>query len=125
MRETMRESAKVNYSVVTKHRTEYPNPLVLLKGQSIFIGEKYSGPEEWDNWYYCTTLDHKHGGWVPGQLIDVIEAQGVILEDYTAKELDVNEGEQVVGTKELNGWIWCVNTLNSEEGWVPKENLKP
>ncbi|TVX94535.1 ligand-binding protein SH3 [Paenibacillus agilis] len=115
----------MKYSVVTKHRTEYPNPLVLFKGQSILIGEKYSGPEQWDNWYFCTPLNHNNGGWVPGQLIDTKGAHGIVLEDYTAKELNVNEGEHLVGTKELNGWVWCVNKFNSEEGWVPKENLNP
>ncbi|WP_232276194.1 SH3 domain-containing protein [Paenibacillus sp. 481] len=114
----------MNYLVVTNHRTEYSNPITLIKGQPIIVGEKYNGPEEWDNWYFCSTLDHENGGWVPGQLIDVREAEGVILEDYTAKELDVNEGEHLVGLKELNGWIWCLRTLNSEEGWVPKENLQ-
>lgn len=51
-------------------------------------------------------------------------AEGIVLEDYTAKELDVNEGESLTGLKELNGWTWCVRTLDSAEGWVPNENLK-
>ncbi|MBD8500034.1 SH3 domain-containing protein [Paenibacillus arenosi] len=114
----------MNYVVVTNHRTEYPNPLLLHKGQSITIGEKYMGTEEWDNWYFCTTSDNENGGWVPGQLIEFRETQGIVLEDYSAKELNINAGENVVGLKELNGWVWCVRELNSEEGWVPKENLK-
>ncbi len=77
-----------------------------------------------DNWYFCTTADQTNGGWVPGQLIDAMGAEGIVLEDYTAKELDVNEGESLTGLKELNGWTWCVRTLDSAEGWVPNENLK-
>ncbi|GAA0371335.1 SH3 domain-containing protein [Caldalkalibacillus horti] len=114
----------MKYIVIKKHRTNYSDPITLVKGQFIIVGEKYIGPEKWDNWYFCTTSENKIGGWVPGQLIDLRGAEGIILEDYTARELDVNKGEKLVGLKELNGWIWCLRTLNSEEGWVPKENLK-
>jgi hypothetical protein len=48
----------------------------------------------------------------------------LILEDYIAKELDVSIGEQLMKFKELNGWVWAKRISNSEEGWVPKENIK-
>ncbi|WP_445493490.1 hypothetical protein [Photorhabdus sp. SF281] len=49
------------------------------------------------------------GGWVPGQLIewDGDIHNGIARENYTARELDVNEGDQVIATKALNGWMWC------------------
>ncbi|MDV2686430.1 hypothetical protein RYX56_18840 [Alkalihalophilus lindianensis] len=53
-----------------------------------------------------------------------LHEQGLILEDYIAKELEVNVDEQLIKFKELNGWIWVKRLTNSEEGWVPKENVK-
>lgn len=49
---------------------------------------------------------------------------GFALEDYTAKELNVEQNEHVIGLRETNGWIWCIRTLDSDEGWLPKENLE-
>ena len=97
----------MNYVVIKSHRTNYPNPISLVKGQLFIIGEKYKGPEKWDNWYFCTTVDQNSSGWVPAQIIQWKGTEGIAEEDYTAKELDVDEGEHLVGLKELNGWIWC------------------
>lgn len=91
------------------------------KGVQLCIGEKYSGNE---NWYLCSTPRQKDD-WVPGQVISWIsETSGIAKETYTAKELDVNSGDVLLGTKELNGWIWCMSLSNSEEGWVPLRNLR-
>ena len=114
----------MNYVVIKSHRTNYPNPISLVQGQSFIIGEKYKGPEHWDNWYFCTTVDKNSSGWVPAQLIQWKGTEGIAKEDYTAKELNVDEGEHLVGLKELNGWIWCQRVLTLEEGWIPKENVK-
>ena len=116
----------IKYRVIKAHRTEYPDPILLTKGQQLLIGEKYAGPENWDNWYFCTSLDNKQG-WVPKQLIDLKNETGLglALDDYTAKELNVDLNETVLGLKQINGWIWCIRTLNSDEGWIPLENLEP
>lgn len=114
----------MKYVVIKEHRTNYPDPIMLTKGQEIAVGEKYDGPEDWDNWFFCKTSNQKKG-WVPGQLIEMRGTTGVEKEDYNAKELNVDEQEFVIGSKETNGWIWCIRTLDSDEGWLPKENLKP
>ncbi|WP_268624664.1 SH3 domain-containing protein [Paenibacillus alvei] len=116
-----------DYIVIKKHRSNYPNPLTLIKGQSVIMGEKYEGPENWENWIFCTTQsegNQKISGWVPMQLLDTKGTEAIVLEDYTARELNVDEGDQLVGHRELNGWRWCTHRMNSEEGWVPEGNLQ-
>ncbi|GAV14642.1 SH3 domain-containing protein [Paenibacillus sp. NAIST15-1] len=80
-----------DYIVIKKHRSNYPNPLTLIKGQSVIMGEKYEGPENWENWIFCTTQsegNQKISGWVPMQLLDTKGTEAIVLEDYTARELN-------------------------------------
>lgn len=70
----------------------------------------------------------RQGKMLVGFLVKVIQrlknANGLALEDYTARELNVHEGEQLIGTRMLNGWVWCIKAVSEESGWVPLENLK-
>ncbi|WP_246234938.1 SH3 domain-containing protein [Bacillus aquiflavi] len=103
------------YEVTKSHRSNYPNPIVLSKGQQMTVGKKYSGQENWDRWVFCSTIDCKLEGWVPEQMIQIDGNIGTALEAYTAKELDIDQYEKVIGLKELNGWIWCRNVTNGEK----------
>jgi len=115
----------MEYIVIKSHRSEYPEPICLKKGEIITIGEEYEGPEDWKNWHFCTTPTHP-GGWVPAQIIELLDAStGKVMEDYNAFELDVDAGERLRGLRELNGWVWCQSSAKSLAGWVPLENLEP
>ena len=114
----------MKYQVIEQHRSEFPNPIIVTKGDKLIVGEKSDENEIWNNWYLCETQHHVTG-WVPGQIIKMLsDNEGEVLEDYSAKEMDVDVNDQLVGTRELNGWIWCQNLASNEEGWVPAENLK-
>ena len=64
-------------------------------------------------------------GWVPKSIIETMDnVHGVITEYYSAKELDVNEGEVLEYIKTLNGWLLLKNQ-KGETGWVPQENTEP
>jgi hypothetical protein len=70
-------------------------------------------------WIFSETLNAF--GWVPEQIINRIEKnKGLIKEKYSAKEMNINEGEIVI----LNGWIWAKRKIDNSEGWLPKEILK-
>lgn len=113
----------MEYRVIKQHTSEFPNPMVISKGERLTVGEKSDDNEAWKGWYFCETQDQIKG-WVPKQVINWLSGnQGEALENYTAKEMDVSEGEVLTGIKELNGWIWCQHPDSKEEGWVPAENL--
>lgn len=115
---------QTKFVVTEPHRSEYPSPITFEKGAPLRIGEKYSGSENWEDWYFCSTPRQKDG-WVPGQVIEWIDDNsGIAKEAYTAKELNVDAGEVVIGSKELNGWIWCRRISQPEEGWVPLKNIR-
>ncbi|MEK3745142.1 SH3 domain-containing protein [Brevibacillus sp. FSL K6-0770] len=111
------------YKVMIQHRINYPTPIELTQGQTVILGRVDDDPDGWRNWRYCYTLDHSMEGWVPEQIIQAKDKDGIITENYSAKELDVNEGDTVELLQELNGWGWCMST-NREYGWVPMRNLQ-
>ncbi|PHI28902.1 SH3 domain-containing protein [Budvicia aquatica] len=97
----------MKYRVIKQHTSEYPNPIVMAKGDRLIIGEKFDDNQAWNDWYFCETQDRVKG-WVPKQVINWLSG---------------NQGEVLTGIKELNGWIWCQHPDSKEEGWVPAENL--
>jgi hypothetical protein len=112
------------YLVIQDHTSEYPEPITFAKGTPLVVGEKYTGPEGWDNWLFCDTAGQK-GGWVPAQLIEITDGKiARAREDYTARELNVQKGDLLIGSRAMNGWVWCMNPANSESGWVPLANLE-
>ncbi|WP_028575269.1 SH3 domain-containing protein [Desulfonatronovibrio hydrogenovorans] len=107
------------YLVIQDHTSEYPEPITFEKGAPLTVGEKYEGPEDWDNWFFCETPGQK-GGWVPAQIIETLKDKTArASQSYTAKELNVRQGDLLVGSKILNGWVWCNRSGRSESGWVP------
>lgn len=112
------------YLVTQDHSTEYPVPLSVAKGTELIVGERFAGPENWPNWVLCRVAGGEVEGWVPVQFIQMTGAgRGTAVEDYTARELEVKVGEVLLGFRELNGWVWCESSRDSNSGWVPRENL--
>ena len=61
---------------------------------------------------------------MPKQIIKIENDFGIITEDYSAKELDIDEGTIVEGIKELNGWLLSENKNTNEIGWIPMDKLE-
>jgi hypothetical protein len=47
--------------------------------------------------------------YVPKQIIEYTDNHGIIMEDYSAKGLNVSVGDVIEGIKELNEWMWSKN----------------
>lgn len=82
----------MRYTVVASHRSEFPQPITLSRGDALVVGERYQGPEGWDDWYLCEAAGQQPG-WVPAQVIGRdTQQQAFAREDYCARELDVDVG---------------------------------
>jgi hypothetical protein len=112
----------MEYIVIENHRTEFPDPIILKQGEKVIVGEESS--VNWPDWVFCKKMDGSNKGWVPKQIIKYENNYGNIIEEYSAKELDIDKGTIVEGIKELNGWLWLKNRTTNEIGWVPIEKLK-
>ncbi|MDR7194717.1 SH3 domain-containing protein [Luteimonas terrae] len=111
------------WRVVAGHTSEYPEPITFPAGAPLAVGERYAGPEGWEDWWFCETPGQK-GGWVPAQVIERFpDGSARSREAYTARELDVRIGDVLTGSRALNGWLWACAVGGSESGWVPLANL--
>jgi hypothetical protein len=113
----------MRYQVVEEHKPNNSNPIKVRKGETIKLGRKSNEEDGWTNWVYCYSLESNSEGWTPSQIIQAENEYGIILNDYSAKELGVNKGDIIEGELELNGWLWCSSLNNYEAGWLPKEKL--
>lgn len=115
----------MSHIVTKEHMSSYPDPLILYKGQHVLLGKRDDGPEGWRNWIFCYNLDQTKGGWVPENIIEVIdEKNAAVTENYYAKELDITVGEAVIPLKEWDGWAWCERISNGEKGWIPLTHIE-
>ena len=113
-----------NYLVTQDHKSEYPKPIIFKKGTLLTVGERYEGPEGWKDWLLCSTPGQE-SGWVPAQILEIINDNTArASEDYTARELNVRKGDRLVGSRVLNGWVWCDASAEPESGWVPLNKLQ-
>lgn len=118
------------YIVVCKWVESYKNPIILKKDEKVVVNLaiKETDPE-WVNWVWCIA-GNGMTSWVPIQILNVCETLpnewqiAIALEDYSAYELPVNQDEIVIGSRYLNGWLWCRKENSTKEGWVPIRCLK-
>lgn len=108
--------------ITSNYSTQYQNPIGLKKGDRVRLGQEEM-EKKWKGWIWAE--DSTNGGWVPTQILkfSADNKSAEILEDYSAKELDVEEGEEVYVVQHLNGWVFVKHSTSGEEGWIPEENL--
>ncbi len=108
----------MEYKIKKDYKSQYKDPITLSAGDIVTLGEEEK-EEKWKGWIWAE--HNSQTGWIPLQIVDIMpDLKGKIIENYSAKELDVNKGEIVVSIKEMNGWIWVMNEKN-EDGWIPAE----
>ena len=117
------------YVVVYKWGESYKNPIILKKDEKVIVDLTREADTEWENWVWCISGGGMKG-WVPTQILNECEVIpndrqiAIALEDYSAYELPVNQDEIVIGSRFLNGWLWCQKENSIKEGWVPIRCLK-
>jgi SH3-like domain-containing protein len=97
--------------VVREYAAQYPDPITVRAGDRVVVG---ADDPEFPGWRWCTGPDGR-AGWVPEQLLG---SAGLMLEDYSAKELSVSPGTEVEVQRTVAGWAW-VTTRDGRSGWIP------
>jgi len=110
-----------NCLIVQAHKSSFPDPIILKKGEKVSIGSEYLEDPDWPNWIECKNQRRKKG-WVPKQYLKISGNTSIILRDYSAKELDVKIGDEITVYRFQNGWAWSKNSTG-EFGWVPLKHI--
>jgi hypothetical protein len=115
------------YRVIADYQTEYPDPISVSAGETFQVSEKtdfWNGNPDWV-WVWCTDLRGKQG-WVPKTLIhfNADGTTGTARVPYSARELTITTGEELVAEQEESGWLWSTNE-QGQNGWVPSGHLAP
>lgn len=110
------------YRVIKPRKADSENPIILRKGEKVLCSQE-SEEGDWAGWVFCES-DHGEG-WVPMQIVNRVEDLGTIIEDYNAREFDIEVDELINMEKELNGWIWGYKKDKPGiSGWVPLNHLE-
>jgi hypothetical protein len=103
-----------------EHRIEYPDPIRVAAGEQVNVGREDA---EFPGWRWCKALDGREG-WVPAELLSNEGAEATVLQDYSARELTVETGEEVVVEESRHDWL-LVRNGRGERGWIPAANTEP
>lgn len=111
------------YRIIKNFETKYQNPIILNKGEKVNLKDREK-EEKWKGWIWVENKINE--GWAPEQIFEFSEDKktGIVLEFYSAKELNVKKGELIEKIKTLNGWTWIRVLKTKNEGWIPDEIIE-
>ena len=101
--------------VKLEHRVEYPDPIEITSGGKVNVGRE---DDEFPGWKWCTGPDGREG-WVPIELLSNPGPEAIALHDYSARELAVQPGEEVVVEVARHKWL-LVRNAHGQRGWIPE-----
>ncbi len=106
---------------IEDHESEFITPLVIKSGDSIEGEERET---EWEGWLLCRNSAGVEG-WVPKAYLKPESGSNrfLSLRDYTARELTVRTGSELMVLNEESEWAWA-RTPEGNEGWVPLNKLE-
>ena len=111
-------SRKVRVRV--EHTVEYTNPIEITSGERVSVGRE---DDEFPGWKWCKALDGREG-WIPMELLSNEGTEAIILRDYSARELAVQPGEEVIVEEARHNWL-LVRNGRGERGWIPERSTEP
>jgi len=115
----MSDFKEITAVVIKSHKSDFPDPLILKKGERLKVGTKKTN---FAGWFWCSTPDGK-SGWIPEIFTEKIADGCRMIVDYDATEMSVAVGENLTILSEESEWAWCRNSKNLK-GWVPLENVR-
>ena len=77
---------------------------------------------EFPGWKWCTASDAR-SGWVPVELLSGPAPQARVIQDYSARELGVAVGEELVIEDSRHAWLLARNAGGSR-AWIPASHIE-
>jgi uncharacterized damage-inducible protein DinB len=105
--------------VVTAYQASNPEPIVMGAGEQVQVEDRATDAA---GWVWCTHPNGK-SGWTPIAFLRRAGDIAVALRDYSAVELSLEPGDELLLLEYESGWYWAV-TSDGQLGWGPAEHLK-
>lgn len=105
--------------ITRDYQPQYSDPLEVASGEKVRVGRE---DEEFPGWRWCTAPDGREG-WIPVELLTSQDAEASVLEEYSARELEVRSGEEVVVVDSRHEWLLVRNDRN-RRGWIPASHAE-
>jgi len=102
-----------------EYKVQYPNPIRVAAGERVMVGEEDQG---FPGWRWCKAHDGREG-WVPVELLSGEGEKAIMLDNYSARELGVQPGEEVLVEDARYGWL-LVRNAQGERGWIPATHIE-
>ena len=100
--------------VIADYEPMYADPIRVHAGEPISVSRE---DDEFPGWRWCASGDGREG-WVPIELIETSGDRSRIIQTYSAIELAVRAGEDVVVHDSRHQWLFVSNS-KGEQGWIP------
>ncbi len=108
----------MNFAVIEKYSSAYPNPICFKVGDKVSVGLHDT---EYIGWIKVTTNSGKQG-WAPELYLNTVTVPAIALQDYIATELNTEIGQVLEVIVILNEWAWAKNPTG-QLGWVPLKTI--
>jgi SH3-like domain-containing protein len=105
--------------ILVEHKIEYADPICVTAGERVSVGRE---DDEFPGWRWCKASDGREG-WVPVELLSKQRGEATVLQDYSARELPVHPGEEVVVEEARHDWL-LVRNARGERGWIPASHVE-
>lgn len=98
----------------------YPDPLAVEIGDRVrWVDREDEG--EYVGWKWAIGPDGREG-WAPQVWFTVTGSEGRARRAYSARELSVRAGDEVLPLDGFSGWLWVIDR-SGRCGWVPETSL--
>src|SRR5215831_10779569 len=91
--------------IKVSRQVQYPDPISVTAGEGVLVG---SEDGEFPGWRWCKASNGREG-WIPVELLSNKGAEATVLENYSARELAVESGEQVTIEDMRQDWLLVRN----------------
>ena len=105
--------------VQRKYEAQYLDPIEVKAGETVAIERE---DDEYPGWLRGRAGDGSQG-WMPVELLSRQRAIAMVLEDYSAKEMTVQPGDELEIERVCHGWA-LVRNAQGELGWIPQSHLQ-
>jgi SH3-like domain-containing protein len=114
----MREP-RAQVRVIREYRIEYPDPIQISRGERVTVGR---ADDEFPGWKWCKAADGREG-WVPVELLSNEGTEAIVLQEYSARELAAQPGEEVIVEEDRHNWL-LVRNSRGDRGWLPATHVE-